>query len=60
MTEIIGKSVTEAKNFLQEQGKQLRVIEKDGESYVFTCDYWENRINVRVAEGRVSEVAFTG
>ena len=60
MTEIIGKTENEAKTLLLEQGQTLRVIEKDGEPYIFTADYWDNRVNVKVEENKVLEVIFVG
>ena len=60
MTELIGKSEEEARLHLEEQGKKLRVIERDQKTYLFTCDYWEDRINVRVEEGLISSIAFIG
>jgi hypothetical protein len=60
MTELIGKSEEEARLHLESQGKKLRVIKRDKESFMFTCEYWEGRVNVRVEDGVVSSIAFVG
>ena len=60
MTEIIGKTVAEAKNFLKFQGKKMRIIEQDGEVHLMTTEYLQNRINVRVDQGKIVAIEYFG
>jgi hypothetical protein len=60
MTEIIGKSEDDARRYLETHGKKLRVIERDRDPYLFTCDYLDERVNVRVHQGVISSIAFVG
>ena len=38
----------------------MRVIERDGQSLAMTMDYREDRVNVAVADGRVTAVHSRG
>ena len=60
MTDIIGKELSEAQNHLEKHGKIMRVIEQDSKPFLGTTDYWANRVNVKVSDGKVSAIAYVG
>lgn len=60
MVELIGKTEIEAESYLNQQRKKMRVIERDGESSIFTMDYWPDRVNVVVKQGKISKIAGIG
>lgn len=58
--DIIGKNINEARGIATSKGLTIRVMEEDGESYVGTCDFRPDRINVVVKEGKVVEITGNG
>jgi hypothetical protein len=52
-----GRGVDEAEALAREARCALRVVERDGRSLPVTEDFSESRINVRVRDGVVTEVA---
>lgn len=57
-SEIIGKTLTEAKDYLEKNGMTLRVSVKDKKHLMVTCDARANRVNVSVENDIV--VTITG
>lgn len=60
MVDIIGKTEAEAEHVLTCDGKKMRVTQRDGEPYMVTMDYWPERINVVVEQGRVIQISGIG
>ncbi len=58
--ELIGLTLAEAKEKLKDSGSRIRVTSEDGQQYFGTCDYDLNRINVAIAEGKISSVGGRG
>jgi hypothetical protein len=52
----IGKSLTEATEYAISGGYEVRIVEKDGHSFMITMDYKNNRINFRVKGDIVTDV----
>jgi hypothetical protein len=52
---IKGLSIAEAERDVSVLGGgwQIRVTAEDGEQHMCTCDYWANRINVGVKDGKI-------
>jgi hypothetical protein len=50
---IIGLDVDQARYILQQHGMWLRVMQKDGEHLMGTCDFRSDRLNVAVEDGKV-------
>ena len=53
-SEIIGKTVAEARQLLESRGHTLRVAVEDGQSLMLTMDYRPLRANVTVVKGVVT------
>lgn len=49
---IVGKSEQEVKSILD---VPIRVVSKDGESFILTCDYNPDRINLKIKNGKITE-----
>ena len=49
---IIGLDLVDAKKIY----KKIRVTKKDGEAYFVTADFIEDRLNVEVENGKISNV----
>ena len=49
---VIGKSEQEVKRILD---VPVRVVSKDGESFMLTCDYNPDRINLKIKNGKITE-----
>lgn len=60
MTNIIGKTEAEAEQILTQEGKKMRVANRDGQYYLMTMDYWADRINVAIERGKVIKVVGVG
>jgi len=59
-SQLIGLTEDQAKAVAAELGASLRVLEKDGQSFVYSCELRENRINVALASGLVIDILGTG
>lgn len=46
----------DAKEFAEKSGFKFRVIKRDGKNRVSTCDFIQNRINVAVEQGKITDV----
>ena len=57
---LVGKSLPDARKFAADQGFRIRVMARDGESLLGTCDYRSNRINVETNEGCVTQILKMG
>lgn len=60
MVNLIGKTEKEAENTLEQQGKKMRVTQRDGEPFMCTMDYWPDRINVVVEMGKIIQIVGIG
>ena len=60
MVNIVGKTECEAESVLRKHGKQLRVVQRDDTSFVGSCEYWPDRINVVVESGKISKIISAG
>ena len=54
-----GKTLEEATKFAEDGGFVVRIVEKDGQSFMLTMDVKTNRLNFRVYNGIVTDV-YTG
>jgi hypothetical protein len=57
---IVGHPFPEAKRNAEKEDFLLRMIVRDGKSLVVTLDYRENRINIAVRGGEVSQYCHMG
>lgn len=55
--QIIGKSENEAKNILNKNEKKYRIMKRDKEFYMTTCDYHSDRFNLYIENDIVKEVS---
>ncbi len=55
---VLGMSEAEAIKVVEAAGVTYRVMARDGESFVGTCDWKPNRLNLRIAAGKVVSVDF--
>lgn len=49
----VGLSEDQARDRAAAQGRRFRVVQRDGEDFVVTADYVENRVNAVVRDGVV-------
>lgn len=49
----VGLTEDEARSRAVEQGRPFRVVHRDGEDFIVTADYVENRVNAMVRDGVV-------
>ena len=55
--EVIGMEKQAAIDLIKGQGLKARVRSEDGESFMGTCDYRMDRINLHITEGKVTSVS---
>lgn len=60
MTNLVGLTVKEAEAIAAGDGYVIRVIEEDGESVVHALEFKIMRLNVKVADGKITEVVDIG
>ena len=53
LRDLVGKSEIRAEEIAQNHGYEMRVLAKDGESYVATADVRMDRVNVFLRDGSV-------
>lgn len=53
---IISMRENDAKDHLKEHNYSMRVINRDGNPIMYTRDYVENRVNVFIVDGKVSDI----
>lgn len=58
VNEIIGKNETESRTIANHNGYDYRVTRSDNVSYVVTCDFRTDRINVEMTDGLVTKAYF--
>ncbi len=56
----IGLSEEEALSKAEQDNKQARVVERDGESLPVTMDYMPGRLNFYVSDGKIEKVQIEG
>ncbi len=54
--EYVGKTIEEATKYAEEGGFSVRIVEKDGQTYMLTMDLKPNRLNFRVNSGFITDV----
>ena len=59
-TNLIGKSEQEARTLAEANAYDFRISQKDGENYMLTADYKQNRINAIIEDGKVTKIDFIG
>ena len=52
-SEFIGKTVEEATSKAQNDGFVVRIVERDGDSFILTMDHKTDRINFRVRNNTI-------
>lgn len=57
---LLGNEEKAAQSLAKENGCDMRVTERDGQIFPMTMDFRPNRVNVVVADGKVSEVTGIG
>ncbi len=60
VTEVLDMTEDEALQFLEEQGRQARIIERDGVGQPVTRDLRPGRFNLVIADGRVVDIQVEG
>lgn len=59
-SKVVGLPISEATNYVESfDGRSVRIVREDSESYAVTMDYSVTRINIEVDKGIVSK-AFVG
>jgi len=58
--EIVGLTIKKAQERAEKAGFRVREIERDGQAFVGTCDFLNNRMNVITKEGKIVEVRDLG
>lgn len=56
----IGNTVAEVSKEARRTGWLIRVMRKDGENCIGTCDYNPGRLNVAVVDGKITEILSVG
>jgi hypothetical protein len=59
-TSAIGKTIEEAAIVLEKLGLTMRVMQRDGQHLVGTCDLRSNRISVAVTDNKVTSILGCG
>ncbi len=54
--EYVGKTLEEATKYAEEGGFSVRIVEKDGQTYMLTMDLKPSRLNFRVNGGFITDV----
>ena len=57
---LLGKEEKAAQSLAKQNDCDMRVTERDGEMFPMTMDFRPNRVNVVVADGKVSKVTGIG
>lgn len=57
---LIGLSLQEAREKLEQESKRLRVMQEDGKSRIGTCDLRRDRVNVSVNDGKITDILSVG
>lgn len=57
---LVGMTVSDARNVLKQRGLALRVTVEDGSPYMLTMDYRRDRVNVEVKDGKVVRIESNG
>jgi len=52
--ELVGKTEEEARKFCEENKFKFRIVKKDGQNFLGTCDYRLDRVNVEIKDGIVT------
>lgn len=52
--DIVGKTIGEAASVLDDAGFSYRVVERDGVVQIVTRDYDNNRVNLKMVEGKIA------
>lgn len=59
-SKLIGLDLEEARNRAERSGYIIRETRRDGEAFLATCDYIDNRINVATESGKIIEILSIG
>ncbi len=54
--EYVGKTLEEATKYAKDGGFDVRIVEKNGQTFMLTMDLKPNRINFRVNNGFITDV----
>jgi hypothetical protein len=57
---LVWQSFEDAQTIAEDNGYFLRVVSEDGNDYIYTMDYQEGRLNVKLDSGIVTDVVFFG
>ena len=57
---LLGKEEKAAQSLAEQNDCDMRVTERDGEMFPMTMDFRPNRVNVVIADGKVSKVTGIG
>jgi hypothetical protein len=58
VAKIMGLSEEEARKLLAEAAATFRIVERDGEKFIRTCDYKSFRLNLYIANSKIYKVTF--
>ena len=53
---LVGMEKQAAIDLCKDQGVKVRVVAEDGEHFAVTCDYWPERRNLSIQNGKVISV----
>jgi hypothetical protein len=54
MNNLLGKTLEEAKTYLEESGFTWRIVSTDGSLQLLTCDFKYNRVNLTIENGYIT------
>ncbi len=54
--EYVGKTLEEATKYAKEGGFDVRIVEKDGQTFMLTMDVRPDRLNFRVNHNMITDV----
>ncbi len=57
---LIGMTTEDASAALKKDNMKIRIMRRDGEGGVGTCDYIPERVNVAIVDGKVTEIINLG
>lgn len=57
LEEVVGLGLDEADSMIRDAGFRYRVVHRDGENYVCTMDYCNDRLNLSITDRKITKVS---
>ena len=54
---LVGLEEEDATKQLKDAGWKVRVVARDGEIFMRTMDYWEDRANLSINNGKITKIS---